>query len=167
MNRVIVICVESSKQAGFDDKYIDNIIKHYYGDRNPIRYVNMDGKGNYNKRSIKQNIQDKCIGFREAVIIYAIDLDYFESNYQQKELNERVIAYVNQMNYQLVWFYPNIEHVLVGEDVDKNKKRARVTQFTKNQDIIFINTVYLEALTIKKGYSNILSVLDKYLQRKK
>lgn len=71
------------------------------------------------------------------------------------------------MNYQLVWFYPNIEHVLVGEDVDKNKKRARVTQFTKNQDIIFINTVYLEALTIKKGYSNILSVLDKYLQRKK
>jgi hypothetical protein len=167
MSRVIVICVESSKQAGFDDKYIDNIIKYYYGDKNPIRYVNMDGKGNYNKRSIKQNIQEKCIGFKDTVIIFAIDLDYYESNYQQKSMNERVNAYVDQMNYQLVWFYPNIEHVLVGEDIEKSKKRSRVTQFTKNQEITFINSSYLESPIIKKGYSNILLVLDKYLQRKR
>ena len=167
MSRVIIICVESSKQAGFDDKYIDNIIKYYYGDKNPIRYVNMDGKGNYNKRNIKQNIQDKCIGFKESIIIYAMDLDYYETNYQQKELNLKVRTYVDQMNYELIWFYPNIEYVLTGDDVDKTKKRSTVTQFTKNMDIKFIGTNYLDSESVKKGYSNIWLVLDKYVQRKK
>jgi hypothetical protein len=126
----------------------------------------MDGKGNYNKRNIKQNIQDKCIGFKESTVIYAIDLDYYESNYQQKELNSKVKSYVEQMNYELVWFYPNIEHVLIGGDVDKSKKRSTVSQFTKNMDIKFIGTNYFESEKVKKGYSNILLILDKYLQRK-
>lgn len=81
MNRVSIICVESSKQAGYDDKYIDTIIRQYYGDKHPIRYVNMDGKGNYKKRSVKQNIDDKAIGFKEVIVIYAIDLDNFESQF--------------------------------------------------------------------------------------
>lgn len=167
MSRIIIICVESSKQAGFDDKYIDSIVKYYYGDKDPIRYVNMDGKGNFSKKNVKQNITEKSVGFKNVNVVYAIDLDYFEMNPNQNELNERIISYCKHLDYDLVWFLPNIEYVLTGNDVDKDKKRQMVTQFVRNNQIQWIDSSYLESTQFKKGYSNILLILDKYLQRKK
>jgi len=167
MSRVIIICVESSKQAGFDDKNIDTIIKYYYGDKNPIRYVNMDGKGNYKKRNVKQSIDDKSIGFKEVIVVYAVDLDNFETKIAQQDLNDSIFAYCDRMKYQVIWFHPNIEYVLINKDVDKSQKRLTVSQFTKNNNIEWIDSSYLDATTIKRGYSNILQILDKYLHRKK
>lgn len=100
--KIIIICVESSKQAGIDDKYISTIIKHYYGDNQPIRYVNMDGKGNYDKKDVKKAIEDHMIGFKEAIVIYAVDLDNLEINVTQAALNSSIQTYCIQKGYQLI-----------------------------------------------------------------
>lgn len=53
----MIICVESSKQAGTDDRYIKTIIKHYYGEKNPTKYLNMDTKCNFDKAKIKKRLR--------------------------------------------------------------------------------------------------------------
>ena len=163
--KIIIIRVESSKQAGIDDRYINTIIKYYYGDRHPIRYVNMDGKGNYKKRLVKKNIEELSIGFSEAIVIYAIDLDNFELNSTQATLNQSIKTYCNEEGYKLIWFYPNIEYVLFNIDIKKTQKQRMVAQFVRNQNIELIDSSYLEATSIIKGYSNILTILDDYMKR--
>lgn len=165
--KIIIICVESSKQAGIDDKYISTIIKYYYGNNLPIRFVNMEGKGNYDKKAVKQAIDAYAIGFKQAIVIYVIDLDNVELNMTQANLNNSIQVYCIQKDYQLIWFYPNIEFVLLNKDIDKSQKRQMVTQFVNNGGIELIDSSYLEASSPKRGYSNILNVLDDHLTRKR
>lgn len=163
----IIVCVESSKQAGTDDRYIKTIIKHYYGERNPVKYINMDTKCNFDKPKIKKKIKEMSEGYNIIKVIYVIDLDDCDINQQQKELNDRISNYCEENRFDLVWFYPNIEVVLLDSEVSKNLKTNRAFQYSKNNEVELLDSSYLESKLIRKGYSNLLIIMDKYFQRKK
>lgn len=106
-------------------------------------------------------------GYNLVKVIYAIDLDDFETNQQQKELNQKIANYCERNQFELVWFNPNIEVVLLGSEINKNLKTNRAFQYSKNNEVELLDSSYLEAKQIRKGYSNLLVITDKYLQRKK
>ena len=80
---------------------------------------------------------------------------------------EEELEYCSTNNYSLIWFNYNIEYVLLGCDVEKNKKKNEAIKFLKNNKSNNIDEKkLLENNYNKKGYSNFYAVLDKLLTKK-
>lgn len=170
MNLQIILCVEADKRAAADNIYIKETINRFYsyGNDTKLTFVNMGGKSKYNSKSVErqvaQLIHDYKIG--KTVVIYCIDLDGFEANPDQVKENLEIQAYAQEKGYELVWFCHDVEEVYCGESVDKGIKTKTAIEFKTKGMIERLEEKRLMSKKETKRSSNILYILDKYIERK-
>lgn len=171
MSKQLLLCVETSKRARTDSIYIDETIERFYILGNDIRkrYIYLNGKSNYNKpRTVKeierQSKQYESIG--PTTVLYCIDTDKCATDPIHAKEFEAILKYCQDKNYELVWFCRDVEDVFWGEQVHNDEKKSRAAQFRSSKAINKLTETTLSRKTQAHHYSNILLVLDKYLERR-
>ncbi len=169
MTKLIVMCLETNKQAQTDKMYIDKILNQTYKFGNEVTFypIFMGGKPAYKKRQvvneIKLALKQK---FDEKHVVYCIDIDQFEQSAEANKLNSDITQYCKQNGYKLVWFCKTIEDVILHEIVPDKEKVKRATKFKNAEEIEQDILNSLSASSILKQKSNILCVFDNILPRK-
>lgn len=171
----LIFCVETTEKAAIDNKYINEVLNHYYNvGENKISYVYMSGKFNYNNPKILKKVNKlkrdyQLTGSGKSYIIYVFDKDLNTANYRDSLFEQDVKNYCKEQNYELIWFVRTVEDVMWGSKVNDKEKTQKALQFIKKHQIEKINKSNLEALSNVNAphKSNILSVLNKFTQIKK
>lgn len=161
----LIICIETNKKAKTDQFYIDKTIKDIYKLDNNIKisYVYFDSKTKYNDRNTIKAIKDNVNSNKgNNEVLYCIDLDNYDTNTDDQNRNKTIDDYCKQHNYEFVWFCKTIEEVYVGKVTDSNKiKEAK--KYASHGDV---RKAKLNSNTYNLNTSNLLIVIDKYLDRK-
>ncbi len=170
MGKQILFCVETTRNAKTDSVYIDETIKRFYKITNGIRkrYIYLGGKNNYNKTSIRKDIEKQTKQYKPnggTTVIYCIDTDKHDSDPEQKRELEKIILFCQDMGYEFVWFCRDVEDVYWGEQIPKDEKTRKAAQFRSGNRINDIPEASLCRKEYVRHYSNILEVLDKHLNR--
>jgi hypothetical protein len=79
---------------------------------------------------------------------------------------KEAFKFCNDNKYELIWFCKDIERVYLRKKVVKDEKKKEAGKFKANKTIRNIDAKNLVASKYKDGTSNILNILDKYLERK-
>lgn len=170
MGLQLILCVESEKSAGTDNIYIKETINRFYEYGNEYRFsfINMNGKSNYNSRKVKSAIKQFKTDYKigETVVIYCIDIDRVEVNPDHVRENKEIKQFILDNNYELIWFYHDVEEVYLGKTVEKSNKKKSAIEFKTKKGIDSLDSARLRASNYANGVSNILIVLDEYLQLK-
>lgn len=173
MGLQLIFCVETNKQADTDWVYIGETIKAKYNISNQIKLnkINMETKSKYNSRKVLGEIEKLTKAYKdyahgETKVIYCIDTDAYESNYEQKKELDAIISFCKKYNYDLVWFCHDVEEVFVGKRVETSQKVKEAGVFRSNKGIERVREEKLSSPEIRNKCSNLLRVLDKYLERK-
>lgn len=170
MSIQMILCVETNKSADTDSIYIYDTIYRWYKIDNKIKLskINMNSKSRYNSKAVVREIAQKkkeyVIG--ETRVIYFIDTDQYERNPDHaREFNE-ISCFCNENGFDLVWFCHDIEEVFLGHKVSDSQKVQEAIAFRRKKKIEEIQMEQLACDTKRACASNILNVLDKYLDRK-
>ena len=166
--KLLVLCVETNEEADTDPKYIDKTIRHFYIVDNDIsiKYVRMNGKGNYNKRSVIKQINEKLSGdFDETCIAYCIDIDNLADN-EAVEQNKKIKEYCERLKYKFIWFCRDIEEVYLHKRVNKTEKKRESIRFSHLHNLGKATEVSLSSKSEIQYKSNLLLVLDNFMIRK-
>jgi hypothetical protein len=166
----IILCVEADKHAKTDAIYINDTIKWFYevGKSTKIRFIYMNGKTNYKSRHVLSQIQKYSKEYNIGVskVIYCVDLDLLETNPVQVKENEEIREFATKNNYEMAWFCHDIEEVYLGASVEKRIKKEMAIDFKKKELVSKVDPKKLLSKKTIKGTSNLLLVLDKYLNRR-
>ena len=166
--KLLVLCVETDKEAQTDTKYIDKTIRQFYVIDNNIKiaYVYMGGKGNYDNRAVTSQIKRQYSGdFDEKHIVYCIDIDNM-ADAEVIEQNNKIKAYCDSLNYDFVWFCRDVEEVYLHKRVDKSEKVNEAKKFSRLSDLGKATEGSLTANIQTQFKSNLISILDKFMVRK-
>ena len=165
--KAVIFCVETNKHANTDWIYIKETLRRFYKTDNvKIDRIYMGTKNKYKSRSVIDEINSwKKVYKDDLVVIYCIDTDRYESNATQNKELEEVSRYCNSKGYEFVWFCHDVEEVYWGNSVNNTDKRNESIRFYKSKHIEIIDSDKLRKGIMKSGYSNILIVLDEYLDR--
>ena len=133
------------------------------------RYIYLNGKSNYNKPKVMKEIASAVSGYSyigKTHVIYCIDTDRYDSDPgQQAELKE-ISQFCKDNGYDLIWFCRDVEDVFWGEQVPNADKTRRAAQFRSSRRIEEIEDSRLKCSIYIRHYSNILKVLDEYIEKK-
>lgn len=168
----LLFCVETDDDSKTDWVYIKETLDHYYRLNNEVslKPVYMSGKGNYKKGSTIREIRKRTNGFRgngKTVVIYCIDTDDIFADPDRVKEFEEIQNYCGDRKYEFSWFCRDVEEVYWGQQVPASEKVQRSKQFRKVGRIENIPEETLRADKPNRRKSNILGVVDKYLERKK
>lgn len=166
--KLLVLCVETNKEAQTDTKYIDKTIRQFYVIDNNIKiaYVYMGGKGNYDSKAVKSQIKRQYSGdFEEKRVVYCIDIDNM-ADAEVIEQNNKIKAYCDGLNYDFVWFCRDVEEVYLHKRVDKSEKVNEAKKFSRLSDLGKATESSLFAGNTTQYKSNLLFVLDSFMIRK-
>lgn len=166
--KLLVLCVETDKEADTDPKYIDKAIRTFYVVNNDIsiKYVRMNGKGNYNKKSVTMQIKRHFTGdFDDICVAYCIDIDNLADS-EVVEQNKSIKEYCDSLNYKYIWFCRDIEEVFLHRRVDKSEKKQESIKFGNLRDLGKATESSLSSKSQNKYKSNLLCVLDTFMERK-
>ena len=167
----LIFVVETNKTALSDDRYIKKLVYNRYvvNDNDfMMQFVHMNGKGNYNNSTIISQINHfvRINKDDDNYVIYCFDTDRIDSNQEALYTFNSEKEYCERNNYDLIWFVYNIEYVLLGKNVEKNKKKQESVSFFKNKRSLIPTKRITSKGEPRVGYSNIYSVLDSYLKVK-
>lgn len=166
----MIFCVETRKNADTDGIYLTEILKSRYVISNQVKIskIYMGTKSKYNSREVLNEIKQKTKDFihGESHVVYCIDTDNYESNHEQKKEFEEIEKFCTQNGYELVWFCHDVEEVFLGRKVANSDKRKEAEAFRKNRMIEQVEEEQLMSKTRRKHTSNLLTVVDKYLDKK-
>ena len=136
----LLFVVETNAYVRSDNAYIVWLLKKCFGTyivpekANELfvqyDFVYMDGKRNYFKRGVKQDIKYKISIFPlgNTYVIYCIDAD--TKGKDEKELISNIIEYVKENEYYLILSYREIEDVINAPS--GGSKHERVKRFLDN-----------------------------------
>ena len=166
---LLIIVLETKNDNGSDYLYYKSILSRFYQERGTgvkLQPVFMNSKTNY--KSIGSKIayyQNQYAS--ENHVIYFCDYDKPELNFDQRMLNNDIIQFCNNNNYDLVWFNRTIEDVLIGKIITDNKTKIALN-FYKDDKIYNVdeNKLYSKDLPLSHK-SNVLTILDVYLPKKR
>ena len=84
----MIFCVETNKKADMDSIYISETLKSIYEIDNKVKInkVYLEKKSKYNAKDVSREIESKIKAFTigETKVIYCIDTDAYEANYEHK-----------------------------------------------------------------------------------
>ena len=173
MGLQLIFAVETNKTCKSDWIYIkDTISKFYTINQAQIKLstVYMDGKSNYIKKQkeVKSLISQyfKSSKSNKSQAIYCFDCDEYDKKPEDMQFLERAKNFCKDNEYEFVWFCKDIERVYLGKKVDDSKKREESTRFKSRCIIDNINEQDLSVSEYRQNTSNILVVLDKFIERK-
>lgn len=169
MNKRILFCVETTKNANTDYPYIRSTIDHYYEitRQTVIRPVYMGSKSRYNSRAVQEDIRKQSDALGNTHVIYCIDTDDCSISPKTKTQTDQIRDYCRQSHYDFVFFCRNVEDVYHGKLIPDTDKIKAVRRFRTQKLIGAIAPANLKREDYQPHCSNILNVLDKYLVRKK
>ena len=166
----MIFCVETNKQAATDTVYISELISFLYKKDNKVKISNifMGTKSKYNSPKILREIQKKTNDYKhgKTKVIYCVDTDDYESNYDHQQEYKNVSNFCKEKGYDLVWFCHDVEEVFLGKRVPDSEKIITADGFRRNKNIESIKLNAFNCSDFKKSTSNIITVLDNYLERK-
>ena len=172
----ILFVVETNNVVKSDDLYYSWVMRNYYGDfvsnqgfddiRIAFNFVHMDGKTNYNKKFVLDEIRSKTNMFVDGktYVVYCIDHD--KASTQNSAFIEEVSAYCKSNNAYLIVCYREIEDVLFVPQGKSKSERVRL--FVKrppkrsNVDIKNLN-IKIESLSKSIGTTNFCLIIDEIL----
>ena len=168
MNKQLILCVETNSNAKTDYVYINETINRFYlynpKTRREIIYLN--GKTNYDKH--ENEIDYSKRHFRgETTVIMFIDIDNYDSDPEDIKRWKNIESYCKQMNYELVFFTKDVEDVYLGHRIKNNDKVKESIRFRAKKLIDSVDELKLRREQITPHSSNVLLVLDKYLDKRK
>lgn len=147
--------------------YIKTTLFYYFGNINNVHYevVYMDGKSKFSSKDkiVKQLIKSyKSTG--NSAVFLCIDLDNWQTNPEDRDLNHKIEEHCKNNHYHLAWFNKNIEHVFLKEEhVESKKKKEEAIRFVKSNIIENINKDDLMCNDEKSlGKSNLLSAVSQF-----
>lgn len=166
----IIFCVETNKRAATDNIYIMEVLNSCYVIDNQVKIsrVYMNTKTKYNSREVLREIEKNVRSFTigESKVIYCIDTDDFEINYQHKKELDDISGFCQGKNYDLIWFCHDVEDVFLGKRVSDSEKVKEAGNFRRKKLVDTINRDDLSSTVKRKRTSNMMTVLDKYLKRR-
>ena len=166
----MIFCVETNKQAATDEVYISELLSYLYKKDNKVKisYIHMGTKSKYDSAKILKEIKKKSNDYKlgETKVVYFVDTDNFESNYEHEQEYKNVSKFCKKNGYDLVWFCHDIEEVFLGRRVQDSEKLATAAAYRRNKNIENIKLNAFTCSNLKKSTSNIITVLDNYLERK-
>ncbi len=167
----IIFVVETNKQNESDYIYIRSVLKSWYCimSRNDIKIskpVYMDGKGNYDKKTVCDAIEKKKKEYKNGSshVIFCFDTDKYDSNQEALEEFKKEKCYCDNNGYDFVWFCHDVEEVFLGKSVAKNEKKEKAREYERNKGIENLDKKALEAKTPSTRRSNLVLILNKYIQ---
>ena len=170
MNKLLLFCVETTKQANTDYPYIQATIKQFYGENRKIvrRPVFMRSKTRYNNHAVTNEIEryKKSFPNGNVSVIYCIDVDDYDISPATQKLLEDIKQYCRSNHYDFVFFCRDVEDVFWGRTVHKNEKTRMAAAFNEKQQIKSVKEDRLRKTRYAKSNSNILNILDQYMERK-
>lgn len=176
---LLIFVVETTESNDSDKMYISKYISTVYPQlkESPdcvIKWVYMNGKGNYKKKSVLDNIEDyrtRYLRFHEDMkdihVIYCVDLDdtcqTLDAN-NNKRLNREIKAFCNERSFKFVWFNRTIEEVFLGKKILRQKDKSKEAQQYIRKGIPkteFCSDIYNanESVEVQTRKSNLGSVL--------
>lgn len=172
----LIFCVETISNANTDVIYLNCIIEHYLPNLKTnqnvkISFICLEGKFKYNQKKIITQIDSLKKEFRLfsngiTEIVYVFDKDKFTSDPRDAFFNEEVTTFCTNKKYELVWFVKDIEHVLLGKQINNNDKKKSAIEFKKNNGIHNIDARCLDnANPCKDQTSNCLCILSKIIRK--
>lgn len=166
----MILCMETNKQAATDYIYIKDTINRFYVCDNKIRItpIYMNSKTRYRDKEVLKQIQKFSKEYRigDSKVIYCIDTDSYEKDANHAKELEELDRYCNANGHDMIWFCHEVEEVYIGKVIPDKQKVSEATNFRKKNSIHNISEEILSSITMKKGVSNILLVLDKYMRRR-
>lgn len=173
MDLQLIFVVETNKKCNSDWIYIKETINRFYKlDEAHIKLstIYMDGKGSY-KNKIKEVENEKSrynlsAQNRKSVVIYCFDCDNYENDPEDEKFLKEARDFCNSRDYSFVWFCKDIESVYLGRKVPKCEKKDAAVSFKAKKQILTVKKETLLMSSYKANTSNILSVLDEFLERK-
>ena len=169
MSRQLLLCVESNSRSRTDFVYIKSTIDNFYlnDKKTIIRPIFLDTKTKYKDNGKIKEIKKKIKEFKgKTEVIYFIDYDNSDTSFVTQKLFFEIKDYCNKEGYEFVYFYMDIEDVYWGEKVNDNEKVKKASDFKRLQMINYLKESKLMVSDYKRHCSNILIVLDKFLDRK-
>lgn len=164
--------MECDHRSKTDWIYIRETIEEFYRltSEIKIRPVFMAGKKNYLRKhsEVKKLLKSfECNSKNsKSAVLYCFDLDGYLYDAQDRRFIEKVRLFCEENSYDFVWFCKDIEEVYLGTQIDSNYKAKESVKFGMKHKISSINVKNLECEIFKNKSSNILLILDKYLDRK-
>lgn len=168
MNKRILCCVETTKQADTDYQYIRETIRQFYVESSKIviRPIYMQSKSRYNSRTVTEQIRKQSTNNTDTTVIYFIDTDDWDISVVAKKELDEIKAYCDANGYEFVFFCKDVEDVYWGRRVSDTEKVSAITKFKSSHTIQRIKQRQLEKVKYQVHCSNIMKVLDKHFTRK-
>lgn len=169
MGLQLIFCVETNKQADTDWVYIMEAVRYRYELPNQVSLnkIYMDTKSKYNSRKVLGEIEKRTKCYNgETRVIYCIDTDAYETNYEQKRELDDIKSFCEKNGYDLIWFCHDVEEVFLGKQVESSHKVKEAGAFRSSRGIERVREEKLTVKEIRNKCSNFLRVLDRYLERK-
>lgn len=171
MGLQLIFVVETNRKCKSDWIYIKDTIDYLYEyDKAHVKLtpIYMDGKGNYKK---KEKAIAECIAQygheNKSEVIYCFDCDDYDIKGEDLEFLGNAQNYCKSKGYHFVWFCKDIERVYIGKKVDDRKKQSEAVAFKEKKLITQVDIKGLSGTHYKADTSNIMNVLNQYLDRKK
>ena len=170
MDKLLLFCVETNKRANTDYIYISETLNNYYSYDNhkvSIKPVYLETKTKYNSKEVQKTIREWKKAFSgTTIVIYCIDTDSIDTKYEDSKMFEQIQKYCDDNKYELAWFCHDVEEVYLGKQVSPKEKVSEAAKFRNRHGIVKINEHKLRCKNIKRGESNFMTIMDKYLERK-
>ena len=173
MGMQLIFVMETDSECKTDWIYIKETIEKVYQYNNAqikLSPVYMAGRGNYKKkeRRIKELISQYAATSKtnQSKVIYCFDCDEYDRDPNDRNFLNEVKQYCLDQGSEFVWFCRDIESVYVGRKIDRNAKRQTAASFKARKMINNVDSKSLGYTSFHDNTSNILNVLDRYLQRK-
>lgn len=173
MDLQLIFVVETNKRIKSDWIYIKDTIEQFYQYDNvhiKLTPVYMNGKGRYKlkeKEVLKLISQYKADDSKkESKVIYCFDCDDYDVNRSDQEFLTEARRFCEEKGYEFVWFCKDIEQVYLDNRIDDREKKKVSEDFKKNKQIKNVDKSKLSAGDYRLKYSNIMQVLNKYLEQK-
>ena len=177
MRKLLIFVVESkSGKENSDGVYINVTLRNFYdyGNDTIIRYVYMNGKGNFDKRSTLNQINKYILDSRKIdpkthiYVYYVFDKDKIYNSNEDVSFVKNVEVFCKTNDYHVIWMNRTIEEVFLNEIVERHQKVKMASRFQSRNMIEKVNPKQLSTVNAdNQNTSNILNLLDQVLKRKK
>lgn len=173
MGLQLIFVVETDLKCKSDWIYIKDTIEQFYQyNRTQVKFtpVYMAGKGKYIKKekeiSKLTSQYSAASKTNQSRVIYCFDCDDYDSKPEDSKFLESARRYCNDRKADFVWFCKDIEQVYLGKRIDKSKKKNEAAHFKAQKGILHIRAEQLIHTKYKPGASNIMEILNQYLDQK-
>ena len=173
MGLQLIFAVEADSKCKSDWIYIKDTIEQFYQyNRTQVKFspVYMGGKGNYEKKEkeISNLISQYSAssGKNQSKVIYCFDCDDYDIKPGDSKFLDAAEQYCCKRNAEFVWFCKDIEQVYLGTRIERSRKKEESVRFRTKKKINHIRADQLACTSYRTGASNLIAVLDHYLERK-